>query len=73
MSKQTAVTWFAFQLYEEMQMIGDGRIFDKLYNQAKQMEREQIEDAWDLSRRDIDYPSDGNQYYQQTYGKEESK
>lgn len=32
-----------------------------------EMEKEQIIDAWDLSRRDIDYPADGQQYYKETY------
>ncbi len=30
-------------------------------------EKEQIVEAWDLSRRDIDYPADGEQYYDKIY------
>lgn len=39
--KQTAVEWLALQLYEKMQMKGDGNIFDDILNKALQMEREQ--------------------------------
>jgi hypothetical protein len=68
MSKQqTAVEWFAKQLYDKMEMKGDGNVFDKLLEQAKEMEKEQIMDAWDLGRRDIDYPANGEQYYNETY------
>lgn len=44
--KQTAVEWLALQLYEQMQMKGDGNIFDDILNKALQMEREQIEKAY---------------------------
>ena len=30
-------------------------------------EKQQIVDAWDLGRRDIDYPANGEQYYISTY------
>jgi hypothetical protein len=39
---QTAVEWFALELYEKFEMRGDGKIFDELYNKAKEMEKEQI-------------------------------
>jgi hypothetical protein len=36
---QTAVEWFALELYEKFEMRGDGKIFDELYNKAKEMEK----------------------------------
>ena len=41
MAKQTAVLWLAIKLYEKMKMNGDGKVFDKILEQAKQMEKEQ--------------------------------
>lgn len=43
--KQTAVEWLAQQFYEKMDMKGDGRAFDEIIEQAKEMERQQILDA----------------------------
>jgi hypothetical protein len=40
--KQTAVEWFALELYEKFEMRGDGKIFDELYNKAKEMERQRM-------------------------------
>ena len=37
----TAVEWLAIQLYEKMEMKGDGKVFDELLEQAKEMEKEQ--------------------------------
>ena len=56
--KQTAVEW----LLEEWPIL-ESQIPPRIIEQAKEMEKEQIIDAWDLSRRDIDYPADGQQYY----------
>lgn len=39
-------------------------IIDEVY---LPMEKKQIVDAWDLGRRDIDYPANGEQYYDETY------
>jgi len=40
--KQTAIEWFANELYEKFEMRGDGNLFDEIYEQAKEMEKEQI-------------------------------
>ncbi len=40
---KTAVEWFAKELYEKFEMKGDGKVFDELLEQAKEMEKEQIE------------------------------
>lgn len=64
--KQTAVEWL-LQRFEDGDMynVEDAQF---IKHQALAMEKEQIKDAWDLSRRDINYPADGIQYYNETYG-----
>jgi hypothetical protein len=37
----TAVEWFAEELYQKVEMKGDGKVFDELLDQAKEMEEEQ--------------------------------
>ena len=69
--KQTAVEWLAIQLWEEMNMQGDGAVFNKLLEQAKAMEKEQIINAHINGQKLVcleegSYP---NEYYQETYGK----
>ena len=69
-NKQTAVEWFEseFKKYysfstEEMET------FTRMFNQAKAMEKEQIVHAYNdtiLNLRTMD----GEQYYNETYGKE---
>ena len=69
--KQTAVEWLTIQLWEEMNMQGDGEVFNKLLEQAKAMEKEQIINAHINGQKLVcleegSYP---NEYYQETYGK----
>lgn len=65
----TAVEWFAKQLYDKMEMKGDGNIFDKLLEQAKEMEKEQIEDAYWEGGQDVPMSAKQcKQYYNETYG-----
>ena len=40
--KQTAVEWFAKELYEKFEMRGDGKLFDQIIEQAKAMENGQM-------------------------------
>lgn len=64
--QQTAVEWLAIQLYEKMNMSGDGNVFDEIVSQAKQMEKEQIINAWAsgvVSKNDMT----AEQYYNETY------
>jgi hypothetical protein len=74
MSKQTAVEWLAEQINGKSINYPFSTYADitisipiELFEQAKQMEKEQIINSWDLSRRDIDYPADGEKYYNETY------
>jgi hypothetical protein len=69
-TKQTAVEWFhqktwGLKIQLELGEISMGEYantYATLYNQAKEMEKEQIEDAcWAGG-------NDGKQYYNETYG-----
>ena len=73
--KQTAVEWLWEQYNNECDCGGDVEytLAEKLFEQAKQMEKEQIEDA-----HEIGYINGGNhknvngeQYYNETYGGQE--
>jgi len=63
MEKQTAVEWLAIQLWEEMNMQGDGAIFNKLLEQAKEMEKEQLVNAFNNGEN-----KSAELYYNETYG-----
>jgi len=39
--RQTAVEWLVNELYKKIEMRGDGNLFDKILEQAKEMEKEQ--------------------------------
>ena len=73
--KQTAVKWFAQELYEKFEMKGDGKVFDELLDQAKAMEKEQIKDSfvecWKSNVPDgIECKLDAEQYYNETFKSE---
>ncbi len=63
MSKQTAVEWLIEQIkgYDN-----DCEIFEE----AKEMEQEQITDAFETGRRKGDWIFDGEKYYEETYKNE---
>jgi hypothetical protein len=66
MSKQTAVDWLEEQYYES-----EGKLTRHDFDQAKQMEKEQIIRAANngcKGRCMIDTSRDGKQYYNETYG-----
>ncbi|NBQ17459.1 hypothetical protein EBU24_04015 [bacterium] len=76
MEKQTVVEWLIEELEEKgelretfgiIHLIIDTSDYLDLKIKAKEMEKEQIVNSWDLSRRDIDYPANGEQYYNETY------
>jgi Ni,Fe-hydrogenase maturation factor len=66
---KTAVEWFALELYEKFEMRGDGKVFDELYNKAKEMEKQQIIDAINFGdeRGKITTYSTAEQYYNETF------
>jgi hypothetical protein len=62
--KKTAVEWLLdnlnFEPYDEEEFISN----NKIWEQAKQMEKEQIEESFNSSS----YFIDGKEYYDDTYG-----
>ena len=80
MTKQTAVEWLYNQIKKEMFGINNDYYaykFNQFFEQAKEMEKEQIEDAyeigfadaWDDARYDDEPKYAGSeQYYNETYG-----
>jgi hypothetical protein len=69
---QTAVEWLAIELYEKMNMSGDGKLFDSLIRVAKQMEKEWIAQAYESGWVNGDLkkaPRFGEDYYNETYNK----
>ena len=74
-NKQTAVEWFLDQLIEHRIIIVNKTTYQVKYKheilleQAKEMEKEQIEEAYKYARAHWSR-EDGNaeQYYEQTYG-----
>ena len=68
----TAVEWLAIELYEKMNMSGDGRLFDSLIRVAKQMEKEFVAQAYESGWVNGDlkkHPRYGEDYYKETYKK----
>jgi hypothetical protein len=72
MKKQTAVEWLKKEISTKL---GTNDLLDDLYKQAKAMEKEQIEDAWDkrcshgvVSQTWHIETKNGEQYYNETYG-----
>jgi hypothetical protein len=68
MSKQTAAKWLYVKMFEK-----EGRITKEEYEQALQMEKEQIIDAFGVgchheSKRLVGYQDTAEQYYNETYG-----
>lgn len=69
-NKQTAVQWLEIELNKRYTSVN----FDKLFNQAKQMEKEQIKSAFATGDIFGDDFFDGindiaENYYNETYGK----
>jgi hypothetical protein len=71
MEQQTAVEYLFNEISDILGRIETTPMQDLLMidvvNKSKEMEKEQIVNSWDLSRRDIDYPANGEQYYNETY------
>ena len=74
--KQTAVEWLFIQLYLRFEMKGDGREMDKVLEQAKAMEKEQImktarqchfEGVRQSAKTSEEYIAYGEQYYNENF------
>jgi hypothetical protein len=80
MAQQTAVDWLLEHLMKlDKELDGRRKNEDatvlklnptKIYERAKQMEKEQIKNAVDYGCSDWGSCKDAEQYYNQTYGKE---
>ena len=67
--KQTAVEWFAIALYEKFKLEGNGKELNDLLEQAKEMEKEQIKDAyWDGGQDVPLHINTCEEWYKKTYG-----
>jgi hypothetical protein len=72
MAKQTAVDWLADKLDELIPFVNKKTAinFNKLVKQAKEMEKQQMMDAWQDAIKDTNYNIlDGEDYYNKTYQK----
>ena len=64
--KQSAVEWLANELYEKFKMKGDGALFNDLVEQAKEIHKQQIMDAWEDGQNS--FPTiNAKQYYKETF------
>jgi len=69
MAQQTAVEWFAGMITEMIHEAYHSELAN-LFEQAKEMEKQQIMDAWQDAIKDTNYNIlDGEDYYNETYGK----
>ena len=68
MAQQTAVEWLAEQINPNMKTM-QGHIIQDLLEQAKQMEKEQIEKAYTKRVFSILEWRKEEHYYEETYGK----
>ena len=66
--KQTAVEWLVEQIKKDPNLRLRGFDIDATAEQAKAMEKEQIEDAWIATDNELQRLA-AEQYYNETYGK----
>jgi hypothetical protein len=78
MSKQTAVEWLVGKIINKQNGTFDGfpvLSLDEIFKQAKEMEKEQITEAYmsalPFNLDYSDYDKYSNKYYKQTYKKDE--
>jgi len=65
--KQTAVTWL-LNIIETKNGKEFSSYYSEFISQAKEMEKEQIEDAYSLSRCEWNKIISSSEYYNETYG-----
>jgi hypothetical protein len=66
-NKQSSIEWLAQQLYEQMEMCGDGGVYDKIIKQAKVLHEQEIIDAY-YGELYYESASNGEHYYKETFG-----
>lgn len=66
--KQLATEWLMEQIYNKIEMAGNGNILDDLLDQAKEMEKENILEAfYDGEENSHQYKSSPTLYYNETF------
>ncbi len=65
--KQTAVEFLIVQIHKHWN--SEGLSFEKILEQAKAMEKEQIQNAYDTGEYDCGCNGDSEQYYNKTFKK----
>jgi hypothetical protein len=70
MKNKTALEEFAIALYEGGYLQGNGDEIQKLLEQAKEMEKGKLEDAWVEGVKNWNPSKTFEQYYNETYGGE---
>jgi len=65
--KQTAVEFLIVQIHKHWN--SEGLSFEKIFEQAKAMEKEQIQNAYDIGEYDCGCNGDSEQYYNKTFKK----
>jgi hypothetical protein len=72
---KTAVEWLVNELYTKIEMRGDGNLFNEILEQAKEMEKERMLNAFEESR--LTHPMIGfkhetfKDYYNETFNTNE--
>jgi hypothetical protein len=66
--KQTAVEFLIVQIHKHWN--SEGLSFEKILEQAKAMEKEQIQNAYDTGEYDCGCNGDSEQYYNKTFKKD---
>jgi hypothetical protein len=67
LNNQSSVEWLAQQLYEQMEMCGDGGVYDKIIKQAKVLHEQEIVDAY-YGELYYESTNNGKHYYKETFG-----
>ena len=66
--KQLATEWLMEQLYENVEIIGGGNVLDALLDEAKEMEKENIIEAfYDGEENSHKYKSSPTLYFNETF------
>ena len=69
----TAVEWLEEELKANLKKVileGDSELMESLFEQAKEMEKEQILDAYSSGENQQGYESEAEQYYNETFKSE---
>ena len=67
-TKQTAVEWLRLKIKNKFEVYGDKDEFKEMFEQAKQIEKEQIMDAFVIGEHQQGFENESEQYYNETYG-----